>query len=484
MKSSPIVGCSAKPAKVKGALGLLLIAAILAWSAWFTPAKANLMDEARGLLTQAQNTTDEGQQSRLLQHALGCLNAAHNSHKLVAIPFVQSAIAALQRHDSSEMARDITQALAAIGGPAPAAVPGAPVASNPVGTPAPIPPQEHATPTVKLTEDQARAVVLIKGDNAEGTGFLVKTPDGPVVITNLHVIADNPNLKITTNTGALINVISMKGASDRDIAVLAIKDDNYSYLEMAPDISAIVQPGDEVITPGNSEGGEVMLNTAGKILGIGPERIEFDNPIYHGNSGGPVFHTKSGKVLGVVTEAMKVENSDDLDRASFASRHSAISGAMRYFGLRLDTITGWVPIDSQSFQVETTFLDQFHEQSLRLDAYLNTSDKRDAGDSNGAVDDSKIYLNDEKIMRANDRFEDQAAGSDTEQRIELLHEFLLELQGIADTNVAQIENTDNFYSFDRGRARDELAYRKALRAELDTIGNNIDRLGHLPRTNN
>ena len=111
-----------------------------------------------------------------------------------------------------------------------------------------------------------------------------------------------------------------------------------------------------------------MLNTQGKVLGIGPERIEIDNPIYHGNSGGPVFHTKSGKVLGVVTEAMKVDVTDALDKASFASRNSAISGSMRYFALRLDTVSTWLPIDSRRFQNETTFLDQFHEQSRRLDA--------------------------------------------------------------------------------------------------------------------
>jgi hypothetical protein len=341
---------------------------------------------------------------------------------------------------------------------------------------------------VKLTEDQARAVVLIKGDNAEGTGFLIKTADGPAVVTNLHVIANNPNLKITTNTGAFVTMLSAKGASDRDLALLSVQNANFSYLEMADDISQIVQPGDEVVTPGNSQGGEVMLNTAGKVLGIGPERIEIDNPIYHGNSGGPVFHTKSGKVLGVVTEAMKVDISNDLDKASFASRNSAISGSMRYFGLRVDTIAAWIPIDSRRFQIETTFLDQFHEQSRRLDAYLNSSDKKQSGyNSSGNSNDndvSKIYLNDEKIMKANDNFIQRASGADIAQRIEALRGLLFDLQCVSDLNVDQIQNQNNFYSFDRERASDELDYRKALKAELNSIGNNVQRLGALPRSNN
>jgi hypothetical protein len=359
------------------------------------------------------------------------------------------------------------------------------LASTPAPTP---PPPATPAPIVKLTDDQARAVVLIKGDNAEGTGFLIKTMTGPAVVTNIHVIANNPNLKITTNTGALVQVLSEKGASDRDMAMLAIEDKGYSYLDMAPDISSVVQPGDEVITPGNSQGGEVMLNTAGKVLGIGPERIEIDNPIYHGNSGGPVVHTKSGKVLGVVTEAMKVDMSNDLDKASFASRNSAISGSMRYFALRMDTVSGWIPIDSRTFQIETTFLDQFHEQSRRLDSYLNTSDKNSSGNTssgdNSGGDVSKIYLNDEKIMKANNNYIQQSSGADTAQRIESLRGLLFDLQCVADINMNQIQNAGNFYAFDQERARDELDYRKALKDELTSIGNNIERLGMLPRTNN
>jgi hypothetical protein len=365
---------------------------------------------------------------------------------------------------------------------------GAPPASwsnNPSATPAPAPAAAipSAAPVVNLTTDQARAVVLIKGDNAEGTGFLVKTPDGPAVITNIHVLANNPNIKITTNTGGLITVLSQKCASDRDLAMLAVQDNGYSYLEMAPDISKIVQPGDPVVTPGNSEGGEVMLNTQGTVLGVGPERVEISNPIYHGNSGGPVFHPKSGKVLGVVTEAEKVDLSDDLDKTSFASRNSAISGQMRYFALRLDTVTQWIPVDARSFSIETQFLDQFEDQSERLDAYLNRGDSG-GSNSNSGEDNSKIYLNDEKIMRAENNYQSSANGGDTEQHIEALRSLLFDLQGVADINYDKIQDPNNFYPFDRGRAQEEMAYRKALKDELDSIGNNVERLSQLPRTNN
>ena len=149
--------------------------------------------------------------------------------------------------------------------------------------------------TVKLTDDQTNAVVMIEGDKAEGTGFLVKLPDGPAVVTNIHVIAGNPNVRILTNTGAQIAVLGLKGATDRDLAVFSIQDAHYSYLTLNHAIGTSVQVGDDVITPGNSQGGEVVLATQGTVVGVGPQRIEINNPIYHGNSGGPVFQTKTDR---------------------------------------------------------------------------------------------------------------------------------------------------------------------------------------------
>jgi S1-C subfamily serine protease len=329
--------------------------------------------------------------------------------------------------------------------------------------------------TVKLTEDQARAVVLIKGDNAEGTGFLIKTADGPAVLTNIHVISNNPNLKITTSTGAVVTMLSAKGASDRDLALLSIQDAGYSYLEMCPDVSKAVQPGDEVITPGNSEGGEVMLNTGGKVLGIGPQRIEIDNPIYHGNSGGPIYQTKTGKVLGVVTEAMKVDATDDLDKASFASRNSAISGSMRYFGLRVDTVPGWQAYDWRRFQNETAFLDQFDKQSRCLDCYLNAPDDNKPEDT--------LWRGNDKIMKANDDFAEQTAGGDSSQRMDAIRELYSDLDNIVGIDVDAIQNLNGFYSFDQQRAQDEIAYRKALKTELDAASNDVSRMGSLARKN-
>jgi hypothetical protein len=334
---------------------------------------------------------------------------------------------------------------------------------------------EHNAPTVKLTEDQARAIVLIKGDKAEGTGFLVQTKDGPAVVTNIHVISSNPNLKITTNTGAQLTILSTKGATDRDLAMILVQPGDFKYLDLATDISGTVQPGDEVITPGNSEGGEVMLNTDGKVLGIGPDRVEFDNPIYHGNSGGPVFHVKTGKVIGIVTEAIKVDTSDELDKVSFANRGSAIGRSMRYFGLRFDTVPNWEVYDPRRFQNETAFLDQFDKRSRCLDCYLNAPDDNKPEDT--------LWREDRDISKANNDFFQQASGADTSQQMDADRVMWAEFNDMAEADMAAMQNPGNFYSFDQQRAADEVAYRKAIRAELADINNNVSRLGSLPRSN-
>jgi hypothetical protein len=355
---------------------------------------------------------------------------------------------------------------------------------NPV-TPPVAPAPMSTAPVVNLTEDQTRAVVMIEGDNTEGTGFLIKTAEGPCVVTNIHVIAGNPNIRILTNTGAQIAVLGLKGASDRDLAMFSIQDAHYSYLELNTDISNTVQPGDDVITPGNSEGGEVVLNTHGTVLGVGPGRIEFTNPIYHGNSGGPVFHTKSGKVIGVVTQAMKVDVTDDLDKASFASRTSAITASMRYFGLRLDTVPKWEVYDMVQFQTQTTFLEQFHQQSRRLDSYLNSSAATDTAASGNNDDnsapDSKLYLTDDKIRKAHEEFMEHVNGADGAEKLDAFRSWLFELNSIADSNMDPIQDMNNFYTFNQQRAREEIAYRKALRKELDGFGDDVSRAESLGR---
>jgi hypothetical protein len=490
-----------------------LLALFFADVVFLTPLHAAVhprLDRAQSDLTKAASeATSDADRQRLLESALKLLTAVRelsidHGHRKGAALDIQTALADLKGNlphattmaDINHALEEVRTAMALEDGTSPAApsAPAAAVPSSPAVSASPA-----AIAPVNLSQDQARALVLIKGDNGEGTGFLAKVNNAPVVLTNQHVLANNPNLKITTCTGAPVEMVSYKGATDRDLAMIAVKDAGFSYLALAPDLTAVAT-GDDAITPGNSEGGEVMLNTGGKVLGIGPDRVEISNPIYHGNSGGPVVDGKTHQVIAVVAMAMKVDNADALDKASFASRNSAIRGDMRYFGLRVDNVPSWEDLDWKNFQDETAFLDKFDLRSRCLDSFLNspTTDnqpvkkkkkkKQQAAPAPAPTDNgdlAKLWLQDSALVKANDQFDDQTSGSaDTAQQLDALRELLGNIVYAANADVNTVQNANNFYSYDRVRAKEELAYRQALIDELNRISSNIDRLGHLPRTNN
>jgi len=184
--------------------------------------------------------------------------------------------------------------------------------------------------------------------------------------------------------------------------------------------------------------------------------------------------------VAVVTEATKVDVSDELDKNSFQNRNSAISGAMCYFGLRVDTVPRWEDMDWKRFQTETIFLEQFHQESRCLDSFLNTSDAH----SPNAAKDANLYLTNDKIREACEHYSDRGSSSaDSSQRLDAIRQLLFELNSVADDNMTAIQEPGNFYAFDQLRARDETSYRKALRSELDSIGDDVSRIGGLPHRN-
>jgi hypothetical protein len=334
----------------------------------------------------------------------------------------------------------------------------------------------------KLTDAQAGAIVLVKGDNSEGTGFLVHMPDGPAVITNIHVVSNNPNVKVTTNDGRQIPILGYKGAADRDLMMMTIKDDHYSYLDLATDVDNLVHIDDSVITPGNSEGGEVMLDTDGAVRGVGPQKVEFSNPVFHGNSGGPVLHVNSSKVIAVVEGAYAVNPSDALDRASLADSKSAIAGSMRYFGLRLDTVPKWEPYDWNRFLAETLFLRNFHEASRSLDSVLNGSryERANLAVSNGDEDfpSARYFLRNDRLKSLMEDYHQRTTDVDKSEQMDVGREVVSDLQDMANTDMDVIQRADNFYSFDLTLAKREIEYRSALKKELDNMGDHLSDLGH------
>jgi hypothetical protein len=338
-------------------------------------------------------------------------------------------------------------------------------------------------PPPVLTSEQAQAVVTIKGDNAQGAGFLMRSPEGTFVVTQLHLLAANPNVKIFTNSGEQITTLSLKGAVDRDLALFTVQDNHYSYLPFSTDAANSVQAGDQLIipdirqqtVPDTSPQTDGPAGKPGKVIRMGPERIDFDNAMGPGNSGAPVIHVKTGSVLALVAAEKKVDVSNDLAQAWPANPAPGSADIIPYFGLRLDGAQGWETYDWPRFLAETLFLKQFHQDTRCLDSYLNGRRRHRAqsnGEDNGPPD-TKYFLNNPKLREANDTYKQTASGADRDQRLDAARELLFDLQGIADTDMSTLQEMNNLYAFDQTWAQEEVAYRKALKKELDGLGDNL-----------
>jgi hypothetical protein len=323
---------------------------------------------------------------------------------------------------------------------------GSTLATNPVAptqSPMVAPPVSPISTPTDLNYFQG-SIVIIAGEAATGTGFLVKRPEGTCVITNQHVIWSNQNLSFQTMDGKKLVVTSLVGASDRDLAIFGVKDDDgkLPVVATASDVGATVRPQDDTVIPGNSQGAMVVTNTPGKVLAVGPVRLEVSNPIYPGNSGGPVMDLRLRQAVGVITEAEKSDTDGFVNKNSLADKNSSIA-AVRYFSLRFDNVPSWQTMDLQLFYRQTFFIDSFHKQTLELISIYKAFTKGD--DSH---DDSGISTT---LYTENPRLVDLARTTHGQ-------ELALALESISKEGVGQMV-PGNFYLYNQQRAKDELEVR-------------------------
>ena len=104
-----------------------------------------------------------------------------------------------------------------------------------------------------------------------------------------------------------------------------------------------------------------VTQTQGKVVAIGPQRVEVDNPVYPGNSGSPIIALKTGKVIGVLTEAELI-TLNAFEKASFQNNNSAIKSEIRYFGCRIDTALNWLPLNWSEFQLLDSQISQSRKE--------------------------------------------------------------------------------------------------------------------------
>jgi hypothetical protein len=224
------------------------------------------------------------------------------------------------------------------------------------------------------------------------------------------------------------------------------------------------------------------------VIAVNPERIDFNNAMGPGDSGAPVIRVKSGTVLALVTAEKRVDVSNTLAMAWTANPAPGSAGIIPYFGLRLNGIQGWETYDGARFLAETLFLKQFHQDTRCLDSYLNGRDPsprrrrwQNDNEDRGAPD-TQYFLNNLKLREANDTYQQAANGGDENQRLDAARELLFDLESVANTDMDTLQEMNNLYAFDQVWAQEELAYRNALKKELDDLGSNIFQLDNIARS--
>ena len=171
--------------------------------------------------------------------------------------------------------------------------------------PEPAPPEEEITPAyspaevVKLLEP---SVVEITAAEAGGTGVIISRAGH--VLTNEHVIAGSPLVKITLMDGTEYDGIVLATDEHWDLAIVGIISDRTDFPEAMLGSSESIIIGDEVVAIGYPLEGQATFSkgivSAMRTDEMGDEYIQTDAAINPGNSGGPLVNLR-GEVIGINT---------------------------------------------------------------------------------------------------------------------------------------------------------------------------------------
>jgi len=150
-----------------------------------------------------------------------------------------------------------------------------------------------------IIEDAIKAVVTIRTDVSQGTGFIIDQEG--YIVTNYHVMENAKSAVIFTYNSETYSVSLVGYDSNFDIALLKIEGD---FEKLKLDDSDDIQIGEKVIAIGNPLGLQFSVSE-GIVSAIhrqGPSGvnayIQTDAALNPGNSGGPLINNQ-GKVIGI-----------------------------------------------------------------------------------------------------------------------------------------------------------------------------------------
>lgn len=220
----------------------------------------------------------------------------------------------------------------------------------------------------ELVRTYSNSLVFVTGEGA-GSGFMADMGGKPFLLTNAHVAAGVHGAALRTLQGTAIAPGAASVAVGHDIFAMQVPPvPTTTLFSVMRDVEANAAIGDEVAVLGNAEGGGVINNILGHIVGIGPDLVEVDAPFQPGNSGSPMIHLRSKKVIGVATY-LTYRKFDP------ATRMPISNPVIRRFGYRIDSVKTWQPVDWRAFYAQAAELESIDTLTKDLVNFL-----KDVGD--------------------------------------------------------------------------------------------------------
>lgn len=196
--------------------------------------------------------------------------------------------------------------------------------------------------------DVSSSLAIITAGTSTGSGFLCEISGRIRLVTNEHVLRKGRPISASLINGRKLKLGStIQLSNDSDLAIIDIVETNDLATLVLSQRAPLI--GEQIYVFGNSDGGGVATALEGKIIGIGPDRIEIDAAFVLGNSGSPImFSDKS--VVAVATYVQR--STDPKDWVKKGTRFEDT----RRFGLLLSNRT-WISTTPKEYFNQITLFE-------------------------------------------------------------------------------------------------------------------------------
>jgi hypothetical protein len=297
----------------------------------------------------------------------------------------------------------------------------------------------------RLQHDFQNEIVLIKGKNGSGTGFIGDVSGKKFLFSNAHVLAGIKAPTFTLMNRKPVKLGPASVAVGHDLVMIVVVEGG-SGIPVAKPLETYAGINDDILVLGNPGRGEVVTSLEGKLVGIGPNRVEVTAAFERGNSGSPIIHLNTGKVLGVASDA----RADELLNGRIK---------LRRYGYRLDSVEKWQAIDWKRFYLEADIFEKVEHTTMELVQAVNEVT------SPGRLNRARRYAYESPVVRgAVDSFY-QTLSNDSGDGRTAVRTLLSALQSASKGDIPAA-NTSLTYDYFRRRLGEETKIRTELMKEF------------------